>query len=724
MLSRKDSEELLSSLSFLISCMERLEQRMGSVEKRLRAVETDHDRIRNSLNLDELVRLSRDARSLLSSADAVRNTVAVAAPSATRTAAVVVPVYNAPDDTEACLAALFENGGYDELIVIDDGSDELTKQMLARQHRRRPFRLITNPTNLGYTKSVNIGVRAALGYDTVVVLNSDTVTTFGWLDNIQRAFGRDEQIGIVGPLSNAASYQSIPAVKGENGEFATNLLPEGITPDDVALTLRGREPSYPRVPVINGFCFALRTAMLKQIGLFDEDAFPVGYGEENDLCLRAAAAGYQLVVADDTYVYHSKSASFGSERRRELAKAGRAALERKHGPDTMKRAVSDLEYADALIDARTDAARRMGAARPLALFGHSPLSVAYILPAKPGGGGVHSIVQEANYLLSQGIRVSVLVPERELAAFLAFYVIDGIAPGLFAAYRALPMARDLVASFDAVVATVYRSVSLVRELMEIYPDKRYFYYVQDYEPYFHPEGTTEHREAAESYDLGANVRFFAKTRWLRDIVFEKHGRNVDVVLPSLDHAIYTPGPVGRKNHVSAMVRPSTPRRRPGETVAFARALAEAHAGRLEVSLFGEDPAHAVFDEVRNLPGIALVGRLTRPEVADLFRRSDVFVDLSEYQAFGRASLEAMACGATAVVPRRGGGEEYAVAGWNAEIVDTEAPGVVVDAVAAIDRIYGDLSGYRDAALETAARYSIADAGRSIYKFFLGFGAAR
>lgn len=722
MLSRKDSEELLSSLSFLISCMERLEQRMGSVEKRLRSVESDHDRIRNNLNLDELARLSRDAREVLSGVSVVRPVAAKLA-AGVRSSAVVVPVFNAPAETAACLAALFENGGYDELIVIDDGSDAETKELLAREHSRRPFRLITNPQNLGYTKSVNIGVRAAMHHDAVVVLNSDTVTTFSWLDNIKRAFNGDESIGIVGPLSNAASYQSIPAVRNEAGEFATNLIPDGLTADDIALSLRGREPAYPRVPVINGFCFALRTSMLKRIGLFDEDAFPVGYGEENDLCLRAAAAGFHLVVADDTYVYHSKSASFGSERRRELAKAGRQALERKHGPETMKRAIGDLEQSPALIDARGDARAMADGAAAHALFGHDPMSVAYILPAKPGGGGVHSIVQEANYLHQRGIKVTVFVPEREQASFLSYYAADGIAPGLFVAYRALPMVRDLVADFDAIVATVYRSVSLVRDLIDIFPEKSYFYYVQDYEPYFHAEGTPEFREAAESYDLGDKVRFFAKTRWLKDIVLEKHGRNVDIVLPSLDHAIFTPGPTKRHNRIAAMVRPSTPRRNPAETVALAAALAARKGKRLEVTLFGEDPDHPIFDTVRDIPGVTLAGRLTRPQVAELFRSIDAFVDLSQYQAFGRASLEAMACGATAIVPKRGGGNEYAVAGRNAEIIDTETETVVADAVAAIDRIYGNLAGYREAALATAARYSVADAGRSIYKFFRGSGAA-
>lgn len=722
MLTRKDTEELLSSLSFLISCMERLEQQVGSVENRLRAIERDHDRIRNDLNLDELVRLSEGARSILSSVETMRPTLlSEAGRPAMSSCAVVVPVFNAPAEVELCLAALFENGGYDELIVVDDGSDTETKALLERQQLRRPFRLITNPQNLGYTRTVNIGLREALSHDAVVILNSDTITTHGWLGNIMQLFRRHDEVGIIGPLSNAASYQSIPAVKSDTGEFLVNLLPEGITPDDVALALRGGQPKYPRVDVINGFCFALRTAMVKRIGLFDEEAFPVGYGEENDLCLRATAAGFQLAIADDTYVYHSKSASFGAERRRELAKAGRLALDAKHGGERVRAAIAALEHDDELTDARAAAAEMMSNAAPDAIFANAPLSVAYILPAKPGGGGVHSIVQEANYLLGKGVKTAILVPERELAAFLSFYDQDGIAAALFVPYRTLPMARDLVAGFGAVVATVYRSVELVRELMTIYPEKRFFYYVQDYEPYFHPEGTPERQEATESYQLADNCRFFAKTKWLRDTVFEKHGRQVDIVLPSLDHGIYTPGPAKRKNQICAMVRPSTPRRHPEETVAFASAVAAARGGKVRVVLFGEDSKHAVFDSVRHLPGIKLIGKLTRPQVSKLFCASDAFVDLSDYQAFGRASLEAMACGAAAIVPKRGGGEEYAVHGWNAQVVDTNSDACVPDALAAMNRIYVNLPLYRSAALQTAGKYSVAAAGRSIYKFFLGYG---
>ena len=54
----------------------------------------------------------------------------------------------------------------------------------------------------------------------------------------------------------------------------------------------------------------------------DEENFPIGYGEENDYCIRAADAGFTLAIADDAYVFHAKSKSFGHSRRKELSKQG------------------------------------------------------------------------------------------------------------------------------------------------------------------------------------------------------------------------------------------------------------------------------------------------------------------------------------------------------------------------------------------------------------------
>jgi glycosyltransferase involved in cell wall biosynthesis len=88
-----------------------------------------------------------------------------------------------------------------------------------------------------------------------------------------------------------------------------------------------------------------------------------------------------------------------------------------------------------------------------------------------------------------------------------------------------------------------------------------------------------------------------------------------------------------------------------------------------------------------------------------------------YQAFGRTALEAMACGATAIVPAVGGAHEFARDGENALVVDTSDRGAVF---AAVSELVGDpdrVAALRAAARQTGSEYSVARAALSEYMVF-------
>ncbi|MNR61307.1 hypothetical protein D3C85_1830300 [compost metagenome] len=48
---------------------------------------------------------------------------------------------------------------------------------------------------------------------------------------------------------------------------------------------------------------------MRTIGLLDEQFSP-GHFEDDDYCYRARLAGYRIVIAKDSFVYHHGSASF------------------------------------------------------------------------------------------------------------------------------------------------------------------------------------------------------------------------------------------------------------------------------------------------------------------------------------------------------------------------------------------------------------------------------
>lgn len=244
-----------------------------------------------------------------------------------------VPVHNALADVATCLSQIATYCSSDtHILIVDDGSDEPTAKWVenfASSDDRAT--LIRHDEAKGYTRAANVILKAS-DADCTVLLNSDTVVAEGWLDRLVAAAESAPDIGMVGPLSNAASWQSVPDVWADAtaSDFAVNELPPTWSVDDVAFAV-AVTPSIvvPRVPLLNGFCTLIKRAVLDEVGYLDEVAFPHGYGEENDYAFRASDAGFALLLAMDAYVFHAKSRSFTHEVRRELSTAGSKAFRSK-----------------------------------------------------------------------------------------------------------------------------------------------------------------------------------------------------------------------------------------------------------------------------------------------------------------------------------------------------------------------------------------------------------
>ena len=220
---------------------------------------------------------------------------------------VVVPVHNALDALDACLASLDRTlpPGAKVLVADDHSSDPRIAPMIESWCARTKLaaRHVRRARNLGFPANCNAAF-ADTGDDDVVLLNSDTLTTAGWLQQIARCAGSDPRIATITPWSNNAEICSFPRFCEDN--------PVPDQPDAVAEAAAGLSPVlYPELPTAVGFCMFVRRAALRQIGGFDAETFGRGYGEENDFCLRAAAMGWRNVLCETAYVVHLGGASFG-----------------------------------------------------------------------------------------------------------------------------------------------------------------------------------------------------------------------------------------------------------------------------------------------------------------------------------------------------------------------------------------------------------------------------
>ncbi len=220
---------------------------------------------------------------------------------------IVVPIYNAPDDLRACLESVFAHtdpSAY-QLTLIDDGSpDARVKVLLAEITASAPqVRILFNEKNLGFTATVNRAFRETT-HD-VLLLNSDTIVTPGWLTAMRACLGSAANIATVTPFSNNAEIASVPVWLQANPV---------LTATEVALMAQAcadiSDLNWPDLPTGVGFCMLMRRAAIVAIGEFDEKTFGRGYGEENDWCQRALKAGWRNVLCTSAYVMHKGSQSF------------------------------------------------------------------------------------------------------------------------------------------------------------------------------------------------------------------------------------------------------------------------------------------------------------------------------------------------------------------------------------------------------------------------------
>ena len=265
---------------------------------------------------------------------------------------IIVPVYNAPDDVQRCVDSVLACTSRPfTLVLIDDASPDPRIRTLFDELARRDDRrivLMRNDRNCGFTATANRGMSRSRA--DIVLLNSDTIVTKGWLDALLRCAASDARIATVTPFSNNAEICSFPHFCANNP-----LRADGDAERVRAALEAAAVPTYPDLPTGVGFCMFVRRAAADEIGAFDL-AFGAGYGEENDFCLHAVRAGWRNVLADDAFVVHTGERSFAG-RKRDLGARNLEVLVRRH--PHYPAMVSDYIAADPLRPLREAAASRL-----------------------------------------------------------------------------------------------------------------------------------------------------------------------------------------------------------------------------------------------------------------------------------------------------------------------------------------------------------------------------
>jgi GT2 family glycosyltransferase len=193
------------------------------------------------------------------------------------------------------------------LIVVDDQSTDDTAAIV--RDTFSDVRLFRNERNLGFGKTVNVGLRASAG-EYILVLNNDTWMHEGALDALVGYLDDHPDTGIVGPK-----------VLSGNGSLQQQCRRRIPTPTAALLYFTGVAQMFPKNPKVAGYlmtaadetqtmevdsvsgaCLLVRRDVINQIQGFDEEYYL--YGEDMDFCWRTKLAGWKVVYHPAATITH------------------------------------------------------------------------------------------------------------------------------------------------------------------------------------------------------------------------------------------------------------------------------------------------------------------------------------------------------------------------------------------------------------------------------------
>ena len=216
-------------------------------------------------------------------------------------------VYNGEEFVQPCLSSLtrLEPGPHSvDVLVLDDASPAPGWSDRCREMTTDlGFGYYRTPRNLGIPRNMNLGMLRAVDaeYDAVILLNSDTILPSNLIPTIIRPLVEDASISSTTAWSNNSSVYSIPNSDPDHLAEIPHLV-------DWVSEQVDEEFDGQAIPIPSGvgFCMAIPSAMITEVGLMDP-VFGRGYSEEIDWCLRSHTFGYHSALAPSCFVYHAGS---------------------------------------------------------------------------------------------------------------------------------------------------------------------------------------------------------------------------------------------------------------------------------------------------------------------------------------------------------------------------------------------------------------------------------
>ncbi len=216
---------------------------------------------------------------------------------------IIIPVYGHLDQTLRCLRSVMTHWPKIpcEIIVVDDGSEDNTSQVLGSVPG---LRLLSKRKNEGFICACNHGAALANG-KYLHFLNNDTEVLSGWLVALLRTFEDFPGAGLVGSklLYPNGMLQEAGCIIWSNGGAG-----------NIGRYQDASKPGYNyacEVDYCSGASLMLEKTLFDELGGFDEHYRPA-YCEDVDLALKVHDRGLQVIYQPLSVVVHHEGVTSGT----------------------------------------------------------------------------------------------------------------------------------------------------------------------------------------------------------------------------------------------------------------------------------------------------------------------------------------------------------------------------------------------------------------------------
>lgn len=221
---------------------------------------------------------------------------------------IIIVSYNSLAVLKPCLESLAAQSlaRESEIIVVDNASADGCPGMVARDFPS--VRLIANSENVGYSKGVNLGIRAAKG-DFFLILNPDTVVGERAIETLLDFMEARTDAGIVGPklvfFDGTIQYSCRRFYTWRVLLLRRTFLGKIFKKSKAVgrhLMLDYDHATTREVDWILGACMLVRRQAVESVGLMDERFFL--YFEDVDWCYRMKQKGWKVFYHPQSAITH------------------------------------------------------------------------------------------------------------------------------------------------------------------------------------------------------------------------------------------------------------------------------------------------------------------------------------------------------------------------------------------------------------------------------------